>query len=289
MQKTMSGFAQFFAAFAVSILAHAQCYDLGSSRLYQPRGKFIERWKNSDFRVDNADWGDPMQFALFSGVIRKTSSGWQPYHATRRVWYLCEPGIQPNGGWKCFEQPYFPPTPEAKSLRYPRIGSESWSLSTDGIFRYEKKEIGAMAPKGEHEKSIEGVLDLNKGQYELQMNIHAAGVHLHLKKEGIELWREQPFHAVVRLREVPCPVKVETASLRSLGIESADTAVAAAPPCVVRVRGSGSGAAVPAAPEFLLNPRGAASAEGCVLVFDTPARESGIAGAENTRSETGNK
>src|SRR2546421_9538832 len=96
----------------------SQCYDLGSSRVYQPQGKFIERWKDSDFRMDNDDWGDVMHFALFSGTVRKTPSGWQPYHATRKILYLCEPGVQKNGGWKCFEQRYFRPTPEAVIVRH---------------------------------------------------------------------------------------------------------------------------------------------------------------------------
>lgn len=255
---------------AAASTVYAQCYDLASSRVYQPQGRFIERWKDSDFRVDNGDWGDVMQFALFSGVVRKSASGWQPYRASRKIKYLCEPGVQPNGGWKCFGQPYFQPTPEATIIRYPRSGLETWSLSENGTFHYEKTERGALAPSGDHEMMVRATLDLNTGKYDVDMRVHAAGVHKHLKASGIELWREQPFHANVRLREVPCGVKSERVALHTGGIETPNIQSAAAPPCVVKVKEfSGQGlTVVPTKWEFLHNPVGVPVPDSCVWVFD---------------------
>jgi hypothetical protein len=118
-------------------LAFAQCYNLGETRLYEPNGRFIEWWKDSDFHVDNSEYGDALQFVALAGVIHKNEHGWVAFRATRKPFHLCEPGVRKDGGYTCFWQPYFPPSPQA-TIRPMDSDVEVWTLSQTGILKYER-------------------------------------------------------------------------------------------------------------------------------------------------------
>ena len=261
----------FCTLLAVSPL-FAQCYDLGSTRLYQPEGRFQERWKDSDFRLDKSEWGDAQQFALFAGIARKTAAGWMPFRVTRRPLYLCEPGLRPDGGLKCYWQPYDTPTPQATLRRYHPRDEEVWTLSKEGVLKYERHQRGTFQPIESHESDTVATLDLNAGTYAVEIKIHASGVHRHLKKEGIELWREQPFKAVARLTPVACPATVDKAAWASGGREPQITEMNARAPCVVKVTKLRDGGieAIPTEFLFVLNPYGVSSPDGCVVVQEGP-------------------
>jgi hypothetical protein len=263
---------------AWSGLACAQCYNLGETHLYEPKGRFIERWKDSDFHLDQSEYGDVMQFAALAGTIRKTGSSWAPFRAARKIFYWCEAGVRKDGGYTCFMQPYFAPTAQATIRRSLKEDRESWTLSREGIFRYERHQVGGFT----HYPSsgtfdVVATLDLNTKAYEVSIKVHAVGVHRHLNKDGIELWREQPFHAKAMLTEVACPVGAQKVALRLGQDRIEESEMTAPPPCVVKLKTKvGDSKAF----EFIFNPRKATSAQGCVVVHEEPVKDgSGLANA----------
>ncbi len=244
----------------------AQCYDLGSTHLYHPEGKFKEWWKDHDFRLDKSEWGDFEQFAIFAGMARKVGGSWVPFRMTRRPLYLCEPTPRPDGGLKCFGQPYDLPSPQATLRRFHPQDGEVWSLSEKGVLTYERHIQGTFQPIEDGTYDVVAALDMNTGSYTVDIKGHGVRVHRHLDPKGIELWREQPFTATARLTPVACPPTVEKVSWTPGGIVPTTTEMRAPAPCVVKLKAGSDMAS--AAFEFVVNPRKASSAEGCVVVHD---------------------
>jgi hypothetical protein len=256
------------------LLCHAaafgQCYDLRSTVLVREYSRFVEHWKDSDVRFDNDGWGDMMHFApLSAGIVRKTVSGWEPLRTVRHPRHYFE--LAANGGVRGYLSPYVTP-PAAASLRRGVEDIETWAITREGILTYTRRYISPLGPRNESgEHQTDGTFDLNSGRYEVVFKDHMVGVHRHIKKEGVELWRENPFRAKATLRQVPCPSAVKTVAFR-IG-DTADvpeTELILPPPCVVKVKeftGQGT-AAIPTKWEFVLNPAKVTSYEGCVLAFE---------------------
>jgi hypothetical protein len=268
---------------------------LSSSQLVREYSRFVEHWKDSDVKFDNDGWGDVVHFAPLSlGIVRKTSSGWEPLRKMRQPQHYCEP--RPKGAWRCYMTPYSTP-PASATVRPLVTDTETWTVSREGVLTYTRRAVtraGVLKESIEHEAS--GTLNLNTGRYEVVFKDHAVGVYRHLKSEGVELWRENPFRAKATLRQVPCP----SATLRPVAFRAGDvddateTELTIAPPCVVKVNeftGQGS-MAVPTKWEFAVNPANASSYEGCVLAFanatmGAPAVQ--VASQKNTSSEGSRK
>jgi hypothetical protein len=253
-------------------LASGQCFDLSSTQLVREYSRFVERWKDSDVRFDNDGWGDVIHFAPLSlGIVRKTSSGWEPLRKIRHPQHYCE--STPNGGRRCYMAPY--QVPPATATRRRGIGDvERWVLSAQGVLTYTRSHTVRDRDFESAEHQAQGTFDLNTGRYEVVFKDHAVGVHRHLKKEGVELWRENPFRAKATLRQAPCPATVRPAAFRADGLADAmETELTTPPPCVVKVKdwtGQGS-ALVPTIWEFLHNPAKASAYQGCVLAFENAA------------------
>lgn len=228
--------------------AFGQCYDLRSTLLVREYSRFVEHWKDSDVRFDNEGWGNVIHFAPLSvGIVRKTTSGWEPIRKVREPQHFCE--TTANGVRRCYMAPY-ESHPATATRRGGSSDIERWTLSREGVLSYTRHHTVRELPNepllesGEHE--AQGTFDLNTGRYDVVFKDHAVGVHRHIKKEGIELWRENPFRAKATLREVPCPAAVKTVALRigETGDE-AETELTLPPPCVARlteftVHGSGA-------------------------------------------------
>src|SRR5271170_2651170 len=97
----------------------SQCYDLSTTHLFQPDGRFKERWDKplwngkpgeanfpGNFKIDQREWGkDAFHFAIFMGTIRKMESGWVPFKAQRRPHPYCDHS-GPRGSLHCWTVPY---------------------------------------------------------------------------------------------------------------------------------------------------------------------------------------
>ena len=256
------------------VTAFGQCYDLRSTILVREYSRFVEHWKDSDVRFDNEGWGDMMHFAPLSvGIVHKTPSGWEPLRKVRHPKHYFE--LAANGGVRGYLSPYVTP-PATASLRRGVEDIETWAITREGILTYSRRYISplVLGPRNESgEHQTDGTFDLNSGRYEVVFKDHMVGVHRHIKKEGVELWRENPFRAKATLRQVPCPSAVKTVAFRVGEIDVPETELMIPPPCVVKVKeftGQGS-AAIPTKWEFVLNPANATAYEGCVLAFENAA------------------
>src|SRR5882724_3413806 len=81
----------------------SQCYDLSSTHLYQPDGRFREQWdkpsydpkdpsdRNGNLHMDKKEYGkDVHAFALFMGTVIKTPDGWVPFVKHRTPVVYCD-------------------------------------------------------------------------------------------------------------------------------------------------------------------------------------------------------
>ena len=248
-------------ALSATCASAQSCYDLNTTRLYRAEGRFKEWWKDHDFKLDKSEFGDASQFAAFSlGVIRKNGSGWEPARAARYPKTYCDwPG--PKGTSHCYTEPFDHPS-KAADLRPSDSYSdvETWDLSADGMVTYRRRSDVFDGPGHEHGGfQVQARLDLNTGEYAVEIHGHAVGIHRHIDPKGIELWRESPFHAVAKLTPAACPAKAAKVSLE----KPVQREITDAGPCVVR---TGTW-------EFILNPRADKSPAGCVAVSTQPAPE----------------
>lgn len=278
--------------------AFAQCYDLRSTRLYDPQSHFEEWWDKpiwsaqpgeGNFHVEENSWGRPMQFALFTvGIVKKTPQGWIPlraHHLSPDIW--CDPTPE-RSGIICYQPPYqiVPPTATIH-IKVPS-DVEEWSVSANGVVRYHRGRNGAatlienasaykMIPgelAGYGRSSTLALLDLNTGVYEFNEDGYGEGNYVRrYPGVGVKLWRKDEFHAKAKLVEVPCPASLEHLAFTKK--KPPVTKLQPPPLCAVKfIKGKdGNEVAINAVWhwQFVQNPQKIALPKGCMEVFETPA------------------
>ncbi len=267
-------------AFGISL--HSQCFDLSSTHLYQPEGRFQEWWDQpiwnaapgeGKFRLDQQEYGKhPLHFAIFMGIARKTEAGWVPFQFTRKPVPYCD-HTGPKGSLRCWLTPYQQPSAKATPNPYPRT-TESWSLSKAGLLRYlydsaeKNPEIGSSGTE-----NAVATLDLETGRYEMTIRGHGTGLHEWAVKGGVELWRNITFTAQAKLTPVACPATLQTVSRKVVNQRPKSEPMEGLRPCVIKLKArSGNDPGF----EFIQNPGGVTSPAGCVVVHEEPLPKDGV-------------
>lgn len=176
-----------------------QCYDLATTHLYQPDGRFQEQWDKplwngkpgeanwpGNFRLDQKEYGkDYLDFAIFIGTVRKTEAGWVPFKTERQPQNFCNHS-GPRGSLFCWTTPYQTPGAQATLNPYSHL-SETWTLTRAGKLTYVMRGRAAIphANSGVVEDAV-ATLDLNTGRYEMIHRDHDKGVHDWAVKGGVE-------------------------------------------------------------------------------------------------------
>jgi len=270
--------------------AFSQCYDLRSTHLYEPQGRYSERWNkplwtgengNENFHVDDESWGRVLQFALFDiGIVQKTSKGWIQYRAVRREDRWCDPSPQRSGMF-CYMQPYQKIPPEA-TIHTVMDVVERWSVSKDGIVHYQYHDDRGVPSRVENRSNYQllpnefgfdgkdqtdATLDLNTGNYQFDSHQYFNGAYIRrYPGTGVKLWRTDTFHATAQLREIPCPASLIKVDLES-SIDPPEVELKTVEACVVKVKRSDG--KNEDAWEFIQNVKGVSSSESCIQIFET--------------------
>jgi hypothetical protein len=290
-------FVSFCFALLLTSVASGQCYDLRSTRLYEPQGRYQEWWDKplwtgetgtENFHVDEPGWGRALHFALFDiGIIRKTPQGWIPYRTSRLVDQWCDPTPERSGMF-CYLKPYQTPSPQAK-IHIVRNVREHWSLSRDGIVTYrfhDEDEIPVRIENRSDYKFIpnefglggtdenDAKLDLNTGNYKFEAHGHMAGAFIRrYPGTGVKVWRIDTFHAEAILREVPCPASLADIALMSemLTKTPPELEMKVTPACIVKMDQTQENANDKPRElwEFIQNIDQVTSPEKCIQVFDS--------------------
>ena len=268
--------------------AFAQCYDLRSTQLSDPQGRFQEWWNKpiwhakpgeGNFTVDNTTWGRAMHFAVFAvGTVRKTPHGWTAQRFSHHPERWCDPTPE-RSGVLCYLPPYQTPPPSALIRTRMDDDLETWVISTDGTVRYERRARGIERVienrssyrllgnefGGDIVTDVTAALDLNTGVYSFEARHHMDGAYVRrYSGNGIKLLQIDTFQAKAKLTQVPCPVSKQNVSLSAE--EAQPVLELNAPPfCVAKVKKNEAGKQ---AWEFIQNPCNVSSADGCLVVFE---------------------
>jgi hypothetical protein len=268
---------RFIGGLTFGISLHSQCFDLSSTHLYQPEGRFQEWWDRpiwnaapgeGKFRLDQQEYGKhPLHFAIFMGIAKKTEAGWIPFKRERQPLAFCDHS-GPKGSNHCWLTPYETPSHAAVPDAYDHA-SEVWSLTKAGLLRYVYESTASGNPNGtsgiEHAVAT---LNLETGRYEMVIQNHDKGVYEWAVKGGLELWRNITFSAQAKLITATCPASLETISSRVVNHAPKMEQMEGLRPCVIKVipKGTGSDPGF----EFIQNPGSATSPQGCVVVHEEP-------------------
>lgn len=270
---------------------HSQCFDLSSTHLYRPEGRFREWWDQpiwnappgeGKFRLDQQEYGKhPLHFALFIGIVKKTEAGWIPFTRERRPVAVCDHS-GPRGSRHCWLTPYEKPSPDAVPNPYDHQ-FETWSMTQAGIVQYvQRARVKDPSGQSETEDSV-ATLNLETGHYEMAIRDHGKGIHEWAVKGGVELWRNVTFTAQAKLTPVDCPASLEAVSVRPAARRPKATEMEGLRPCVIKVK-SKPGELL-ADFEFIQNPTNAASPQGCVVVHDGPMPQDDLKLAQGAQSK----
>ncbi len=262
-------------AFGISL--HSQCFDLSSTHLYQPEGRFQEWWDQpiwnappgeGKFRLDQQEYGKhPLHFAIFAGIAKKTEAGWIPFQRERRPVAFCDQS-GPKGSRHCWLTPYEQPSQNATRDPYQRM-SEAWSLTKAGLLRYVYGSTASGDPNGTRgTEDAVATLNLETGRYEMVIRDHGKGIHEWAVEGGVELWRNITFSAQAKLTPAACPASMEKVSARIVNQRPKTEQMEGLRPCVIKVKPKGSGS--DPGYEFIQNPASATSPQGCVVVHEEP-------------------
>ncbi|HWZ31516.1 MAG TPA: hypothetical protein VNX18_09305 [Bryobacteraceae bacterium] len=152
---------------AGNAVASVQCFDLSVTRLHEVHAQFMEGWSVGNYSTDNPGFGQPEQFTVLQGVIKKGGSRWIPFHSESRYRQI-----------NSFKSP-----PPVFSARGETEVSETRTLTEEGIltFTRESRSHGTWASvKGPlaHDADIWNArLDLNTGRYEAIEADHAIDMY----------------------------------------------------------------------------------------------------------------
>jgi hypothetical protein len=299
-------FVSFFASLLLAGVAVSQCYDLRSTRLYEPQGRYQEWWDrpgwNGETGTENAHfdepgWGRPLHFALFEiGIVRKTPQGWVQYRATRNHESWCDPTPKRSAIF-CYSPPYQTPPPQAKihTLTY---AVQTWAVDKNGIAHFifrDDRGIPKKIENGTDYKLIpnefgldgtdqtEATLDLNTGAYRFESHGYFNGAYpRRYPGTGVKLWRIDTFHAEAVLHEIPCPASMSDAALKSEMVMNPppEIEMKAAPACVVKMNETTPNAKDQPRQlwEFVQNIDQVSSPDKCIEVFDSrsPSRTNDV-------------
>jgi hypothetical protein len=272
--------------------AFAQCYDLRSTQLSDPQGRFQEWWDKpiwhakpgeGNFTVDNTTWGRAMHFAVFAvGTVRKTPQGWTTQRLTHHPETWCDPTPERSGVF-CYLPPYQIPPPSATIRAVVDEDFETWVVSTDGTVRYERHRHGVVRMIENRSSyrvlpdefgyytatDVVATIDLNRGVYVYEEHSHGAGAYIRrYPGTGVKIRTIDTFRAQAKLTQVPCPVSTQGVAL-SAGEVPSVVELNGAPLCVVKVSKSGSHDPAPKQLwEFVQNAENVPSWEGCLVVFE---------------------
>jgi hypothetical protein len=290
-------FVSYFASLLLASVAFSQCYDLRSTRLYEPQGRYQEWWDKplwngesgtENFHIDEPGWGRSLHFALFDlGIVRKTPQGWIPHSASRLMDEWCDPTPERSGVF-CYVKPYQTPSPKAK-IHIIRNVREHWSVSRDGIVSYrfhDEDEIPVKVENGSDYKFIpnelglggtdenDATLDLNTGVYKFEAHGHMAGAFIRrYPGTGVNLWRIDTFHAEAVLHKIPCPASLTDTVLipEMLANVPSELEMKATPNCIVKMNQTQKNAKGQSRElwEFIQNIDQVSSPEKCIQVFDS--------------------
>jgi hypothetical protein len=290
-------FVSFCYSFLFASLAYSQCYDLRSTRLYEPQGRFQEWWDKpawdgttgtENVRFDEPTWGRPFHFALFEiGTVRKTPQGWIQYRSTRNEEVWCDPTPK-RSGLLCYSPPYQTPPPTAKihTLTY---AIQNWLVDRNGIAHFTLRDDRGIPKKIENGSEYkllpnefgfdgtdqtEATLDLNTGAYRFESHQYFNGAYMRrYPGTGAKFWRIDTFRAEAVLHEVPCPASLTDMAFRPEMVTEAppELEMKATPACVVKMDQTQKD--VEGQPrelwEFIQNIDQVSSPEKCIQVFDS--------------------
>lgn len=268
---------RFIGGLAFGVSLHSQCFDLSSTHLYQPEGRFQEWWDRAiwdapagagKFRLDQQEYGKhPLHFAIFMGIAKKMEAGWLPFKRERRPIAVCDHS-GPKSSLHCWLTPYETPSHDAVRDAYDNA-SEVWSLTKAGVLRYVYESISRGNPNGNSgtEYAV-ATLNLETGRYEMAIHGHGKGLYEWKVKGGLELWRDITFSAQAKLIAATCPASLETVSTRVVNQQPQTEPMEGLRPCVIKVKPKGSGS--DPGYEFIQNPASATSPQGCVVVHEEP-------------------
>jgi hypothetical protein len=268
----------------LSGLAHTQCYDLTSVHLYELKGRFQERWDKpiwhakpgeGNFQLDESPWlGGLAEFVIFTiGQVQKSESGWVPLHKSRIPETWCKVNEQGSSFVFCYSVPYQTPPPKAFRVPPLEYDRETWWLNRDGVLHYSRGVYGdGFDHTHDFGSTFEAIVDLNTGAYSAVGHGHSNGHYTKRIPAGVELWRDTSLSATVKLIPQPCSASVRRVSLLSNDAVREEDA-RPLPICVVRFKTHASGEP---SFEFIMNPRNAASPEGCVAAHEGPTPSEGF-------------
>ncbi|SPF42509.1 exported hypothetical protein [Candidatus Sulfopaludibacter sp. SbA4] len=266
-------------ALAVGSSLRGQCYDLATTHMYEPDGRFREQWDkpswdpadpkdaNGNAHFDKKEYGkDALAFALFMGIVQKTPQGWLPFQRSREPKVYCDHS-GPRGSLFCWMTPY--QTPSAQATFNPNSHqTETWSLTGEGVLKYVMRGHAEDPYGGHGGGEAVATLDLETGRYSMVNRSHGKGQHGWAIKGGVDLWREYTFTALVKLSPTACPATLKPVSLDDLTRRPKRVDTEGLRPCAVKMKVKSGDS--PASFEFLQNPMNGASAEGCVVVYEGP-------------------
>jgi hypothetical protein len=273
----------------VSGFVYAQCYDLTSVQLYELKGRFQERWDKpiwnakpgeGNFNLDESPWfGGIAEFVLFAvGRVQKTESGWVPLNKAKTHEVVC--AMTPErSDIHCTWAPFQTPFANSRQLPPRERDQETWTLTRDGLLRFVVVSSGArpsvhadaltetlihlVNQNEDLGSTFEAVLDLNTGAYSAVAHTHSKGDYRRHFPDGVELWRDTTFTAKARLTPQPCTASIQKAALKT---ELQDDKTPPVPICAARQKVEGGKPTF----EFIINPRSAASPEGCIVAYEGP-------------------
>lgn len=276
--------------------AFSQCYDLRSTQLFEPIGRFQEWWDkplwggqsgNENFHIDESSWGGALHFAIFEvGIIRKAPQGWVPYRAVRQHDAWCDPTPE-RSGVLCYSTHYQKIPPQAK-IHTITDGGEIWSVDSDGIVHYRfhddrgvpaKVENGSTYKLLPHEFGLDGkdetdaTLDLSTGKYKFESHQYLNGAYpRRYPGTGVKLWRIDTFQAKAKLQEIECPTSMQNVNFTDESKEPLPVEMKSPPVCVATIKETkkDGDVVVPIAWDFIQNPQEVLSPEGCIKVVESP-------------------
>lgn len=245
----MNYWALLGCALAVGSSLRGQCYDLATTHMYEPDGRFREQWDkpswdpadpkdaNGNAHFDKKEYGkDALAFALFMGIVRKTPEGWLPFQRSREPKVYCDHSGQ-RGSGHCWLTPYETPGSQATLDPYNHM-SETWTLTKAGILTYVMRSRAAIPRLESGMEEAVAKLDLNTGRYEWTRHGHGKGLHGWAIKGGVELWRNQTMTAQARLTPVDCAASLVKVSMGDVTRRAKTTEMEGLRPCAVKVKRS---------------------------------------------------
>jgi hypothetical protein len=154
---------------AGNAVAAVQCFDLSVTRLHEVHAQFMEGWSVGNYSTDNPGFGQPDQFLILQGVVKKAGSRWIPFHRERTT-HAPSSWRSPNGTY---------------SERSVDQTIDTRTLTEEGILTFLRESTGheiwasAPGPLAHGAGTWNARLDLNTGRYEVIEASYAIEMYFH--------------------------------------------------------------------------------------------------------------